>query len=479
MRSYFFCIIWVVAVAATDSNPDATSIFNGEGCANDQLFQTRIRPQIQQLASNVQRIIDHVMSANESGRTYRQLAEFVDRFGSRLTGTKNLEDSIDYMIDLLKQEGHDNVHGEPVQVPKWTRGNEWARMIKPRDKKLNILGLGYSEGTNGQTIEAPIVVVRNFTELEQKAGLIPGKIVVYNFKYESYGKQAIYRHSGASRAAKFGAVAAMIRSLTPFSIDSPHTGMQSYDVNVTKIPAISITTEDADLFQRFSDRNEEVIVQIYSENHNEKDKGISRNTVSDVRGEKYPNEIVLVSGHIDSWDVGQGASDDGAGAFISWRALSVIKKLGLRPKRTLRSVLWTGEEFGLIGVYDYIKKHRNELKDYVIAMESDIGTFTPRGITYSGKNSTSQCTLWEILQLMHPINATTLTISTEGSDVQAFYENGVPISSLDTANDKYFYFHHTQGDTMTVEQPDDLDKCQALWTSVSYALAMLDDRLSR
>lgn len=212
MRSLFFCIIWVVAVAATDSNPDATSIFNGEGCANDQLFQTRIRPQIQQLASNVQRIIDHVMSANESGRTYRQLAEFVDRFGSRLTGTKNLEDSIDYMIDLLKQEGHDNVHGEPVQVPKWTRGNEWARMIKPRDKKLNILGLGYSEGTNGQTIEAPIVVVRNFTELEQKAGLIPGKIVVYNFKYESYGKQAIYRHSGASRAAKFGAVAAMVNS---------------------------------------------------------------------------------------------------------------------------------------------------------------------------------------------------------------------------------------------------------------------------
>lgn len=206
----------------------------------------------------------------------------------------------------------------------------------------------------------------------------------------------------------------------------------------------------------------------------------------------------MVSGHLDSWDVGQGAMDDGAGAFISWRALSIIKQLNLKPKRTIRSILWTGEEQGLLGAFQYakvsfllfklnsikflmlfIQEHKNELKNLVVAMESDIGTFAPLGLSYSGKNSTSQCALWEMLKLMKPINATRLQLTeSPGSDIIVFKEYQVPLASLDNKNEKYFYFHHTNGDTMTVEDSSELDRCQAIWTAMAYGLATIEDRLT-
>lgn len=463
------------AVPAIEITTKEPKVFTGQGCSEDQLFRDVFQPKIQeQIAADVGKIINYITNGKQRGKTYQELATFVDRFGSRFTGTKNLEDSIDYILKKLQDEGHDNVHGEKVAVPKWTRGNEWVQMVQPRQHKLNVLGLGYSVGTEGRTIEAPVVVVRSFDELEQKSHEVSGKIVVYNNPFETYGKSVVYRTDGASRASQYGAIAALIRSVTPFSIASPHTGMQTYQSNVTKIPAISITVEDAELLQRFYDRKEQVVVRIYSENHLDESPVVSRNVVSEIKGTVKPDEVVVVGGHIDSWDVGQGAMDDGAGAFISWRALSVIKELGLKPKRTLRSVLWTAEEVGLIGAQSYVEQHKNELDKFVIAMESDIGTFTPNGLTFSGQNSTAQCVMWELLRLMHPINATRLTIHPEGSDVQVFLDQGVPISSLDTQNDKYFYYHHTEADTMSVENEDDLDKCLAVWTSISYALASLE-----
>lgn len=169
--------------------------------------------------------------------------------------------------------------------------------------------------------------------------------------------------------------------------------------------------------------------------------------------------------------------DDGGGAFISWRALSIIKRLGLKPKRTLRSVLWTGEEMGLIGAKAYVKAHQNELKSISVAMESDSGTFTPTGLAYSGTNRTAHCAMHEIMKLMAPINATRLSLRPDGSDVMFLYAEGVPVASLDNENDRYFYYHHTSGDSMNVLNPKVLDKCQAFWTAVSYALASLDDLL--
>ncbi|CAG2177384.1 unnamed protein product, partial [Oppiella nova] len=325
-------------------------------CDSVPEFTPELRQQIASLKGDVNKIINFVMNGGDSGVTYNELATFVDRFGPRHLGTRVLEDSIDYVVDLLNKEGHDGVRTESLPVPIWRRGREWAQMVSPRLKSMNILGLGYSVGTNGKVLTGEVVVVKTFEELRARAHEVPGKFVVYNFVYESYAKTAKYRREGASEAARFGAIGALIRSVTPFSIDSPHT---AYAENVPKIPAVSITVEDAELFDRITQRGEKVKVSLYMEAHME-GTGMSRNTISEITGYKYPDEAVIVSGHLDSWDVGQGAMDDGGGAFISWRALSVLKKLGLQLKRTVRSILWTGEEMGFFGVKDYVKVRERE-----------------------------------------------------------------------------------------------------------------------
>ncbi|XP_054158513.1 uncharacterized protein LOC128956825 [Oppia nitens] len=398
------------------------------------------------------------------GVTYDELSKFVDLFGPRFTGTASLESSIDYMVDRLKRERHDKVYTENVTVPVWIRGKEWAQMVSPRIKQLNILGLGTSVGTNGSVLTGNVIVVKTFDELKRRSHEVRGKFVVYNNDFVSYGVSVQYREQGASRAAQFGAIGVLIRSVTPFSIYSPHTGQQTYaNNNIRKIPAVSITVEDAELFGRLAGRGINITVSLSMEAHMN-GVGVSRNTISEIIGPTKPDEVVLVSGHLDSWDVGQGAMDNGGGAFIAWRALSVIKKLGLQPKRTVRSVLWTGEEMGLIGAQQYTQKHINELNKISIAMESDMGTFRPTGISYWGQNPTAQCIVNELLKTLKPINATQLS---------------VPGGSLDTRNQKYFYFHHTDGDTMTVQNRRDLDLCTAVWASIAYGLASIDDQLPR
>ncbi|CAG2105142.1 unnamed protein product [Medioppia subpectinata] len=452
--------------------------FDAKICDSLPQFDGRLRERIANISTDVQKIIDYVVNGADRGVTYNELAKFVDTFGSRLVGTKNLENAIDYMLDLLKTEGHDNVHGEPCAVPVWTRGKEWAQMNSPRVKPLNILGLGYSVGTNGTVLTGEVVVVKTFDELKNRSNEVKGKFVVYNFDFKGYGESVEYRGRGASEAAKYGAIAALVRSVTPLSINSPHTGMQSYASGVVKIPAVSITVEDAELFGRLAARGVKVNVSLYMEARMEAE-GTSRNTVSEIKGTDKPDEVVLVSGHLDSWDVGQGAMDDGGGAFISWRALSVIKKLGLKPKRTLRSVLWTGEEMGLIGVQNYAKEHASELSKMSIAMESDIGTFTPFGISFSGTNTTAQCIVNEVLKALNPINATHMSLGKDGSDIDFLMAAGVPGSSLDNRHETYFYYHHSNGDTMTVEDSHQLDLCTAVWAATSYAFAALDDMLPR
>ncbi|XP_054158520.1 carboxypeptidase Q-like [Oppia nitens] len=457
-----------------------TTTFDPKICESLPEFNTKIRQQIANISADVQKIIDYVVNDDgpDSGLTYKELEKFVDQFGSRFTGTANLESAIDYMVDRLKRERHDKVYTENVTVPVWIRGKEWAQMVSPRNKPLNILSLGYSVGTNGSVLTGDVIVVKTFDELNRRSQEVRGKFVVYNYDFVSYFESVQYREYGASRAAQYGAIGALIRSVTPFSINSPHTGGQTYANNVTKIPAVSITVEDAELFGRLAGRGINITVSLSMEAHMN-GVGVSRNTISEITGSNKPDEVVLVSGHLDSWDVGQGAMDDGGGAFISWRALSVIKKLGLRPKRTVRSVLWTGEEMGLIGAKQYTQQHLSELSKISIAMESDIGTFTPTGITYSGQNPTAQCIVNQILQSLKPINASQLRIGSEGSDIELLMGKGVPGSSLDNRNDRYFYFHHSAGDTMTVENRRDLDLCTAVWAATAYGLASIDDQLPR
>ncbi|KAJ8306256.1 hypothetical protein KUTeg_016801 [Tegillarca granosa] len=416
---------------------------------------------LQEEISSYQSIADQIIKLSVNGaaqnQSYNRLATFVDKFGSRLAGTQNLENAIDYMLDVLARDGLENVHGESVKVPHWVRGSESAVMLEPRIKPLSILGLGYSNGTPTKGIKAEVLVVESFDELHKRASEAKGKIVVYNQKYVSYGVSVEYRSSGATEAAKVGGVASLIRSITPFSINSPHTGMQSYGNGVKKIPTACITVEDAEMMKRMADRGEKIVILLKMEAKNLPDVE-SRNTVAEIVGHQCPeqtlNRVVLVSGHLDSWDVGQGAMDDGGGAFISWQktnALSLIKQLGLRPRRTLRL------EQGGVGSSQYYGRHKKDIDNFDLVMESDEGTFTPYGIYFSGSKSATSI-MTSVTKLLKSINATVLKPKADGEDIDLWMQHG---------------------DTMTVQDPHQMNLCAAVWAVVAYTVADLEEMLPR
>lgn len=438
----------------------------------------RAQADITRLKNAADRIIDLAIRGKAQNQTYNRLAEFVDKFGSRLAGSQNLENAIDFMVDAFLRGGLENVHTEPVTIPHWVRGEESAELLQPRQHNLAILGLGYSVGTPPEGITAELLVVRSFDELKSRAKEAKGKIVVYNEDYVSYGNTVQYRSVGAAEAAKVGALASLIRSVTPFSLYSPHTGMQDYQDGVPKIPTACITIEDAQMLQRMSDRGEKIVIKLLMGAQNLPPVQ-SRNTVAEIIGSKYPEEVVLVSGHLDSWDVGQGAMDDGGGAFISWQALSLVRQLGLRPKRTMRVVLWTAEEFGLIGGQSYWETHKSNISNYDLVMESDIGTFTPHGIAFTGNAEATKIMKNLVSTLLDSINASQLVSPAETSDIGWWIDGGVPGGSLLNDNKDYFFYHHSNADMMTVENAHTLDLCSAVWAVVAFAVADMEDMLPR
>ncbi|XP_056142300.1 carboxypeptidase Q-like [Lampris incognitus] len=421
-------------------------------------------------------IIDLAVYGAAQNRSYRRLADFTDTIGNRVSGSHNLDKAIKYMYTAMSQDGLD-VHLEPVKIPHWVRGKETAEMVLPRTKNLAILGLGSSVGTPPEGIEAEVLVVQSFDELKVRASEAAGKIVVFNQPFVSYGETVAYRAYGASEAAKVGAVATLIRSITPFSINSPHTGWQDYQDGVKRIPTACITVEDAELMFRISRRGQKIVVRLMMGATTLPDAD-SFNTVAEIVGWQHPEQVVLLSGHLDSWDVGQGAMDDGGGAIISWEALSIIKDLGLRPRRTLRTVLWTAEEQGGVGAQQYYNLHKVNMSNYNLVMESDLGTFTPVALQFTGSNAARKV-MEQVLKLLAPINTTKLETHGEGTDISPWMQAGVPGASLHVADNKYFWFHHSEGDTMTVQNPRDMDLCTAVWAVVAYVVADLQDMLPR
>ncbi|XP_055911381.1 carboxypeptidase Q-like [Eupeodes corollae] len=423
----------------------------------------------------VSKITDHILNGKFKGEVHKSLQIFTDKFGSRMAGSDALEKAIDYMEDLLKNEGLENVHTESAKVPHWIRGYESATLVQPRKAKIELLGLGTTVGTPRGGIIGEVVAVRTFDELQKLPDSeVKGKIVVFAPTWQGYGATVRYRSSGASEASKKGAIAALIRSATPFSIASPHTGSQNYAQGVKKIPTACITVEDAEMIWRLYNEGENVQIRLEMEDYN-LEPVISRNTVSELQGTTSPNKsVVILSGHLDSWDVGVGAMDDGGGAFISWKAVKFLKDMGLRPKRTIRSVLWTAEEYGYYGAKEYAKQHKeNELEEFNFFIESDTGTFDPVGLDFTG-NKDAECIFKEVLSLMAPLNATQFATPADGGpDISVWLDRGFPGASLLNKNERYFWFHHTDGDTMLVEDPDSLDRCVALFASTAYIIADL------
>ncbi|XP_060604455.1 carboxypeptidase Q-like [Ruditapes philippinarum] len=474
-RTSFVFIISIVLMSTTCSI--VSGYLLNSNFSNTVFDYDKIKKEVASYKDVANQIINLSVYGAAQNQSYNRLAALADKFGPRLAGSQTLEDAIDYMLDQLKADALENVHGEEAVIPHWVRGEESATMLKPRLHKLPMLGLGYSIGTGPQGITAEVIVVRSFDELKARRSEVPGKIVVYNNKYISYGVSVAYRAQGAAKAAELGAVASLIRSVTPLSVDSPHTGMQDYQNGVKKIPTACITVEDAEMMWRMAQRGEKIEVFLNMSAYNYPPTR-SRNTVAEIKGSTYPEQVVLVSGHLDSWDVGQGAMDDGGGAFISWQALSLVRQLGLRPKRTLRMVLWTAEEFGGVGAQSYYDQHKLDVNNYDLVMESDIGTFTPTGIDFTGSANANKV-MTEVLKLLAPINASILDGGGEGTDISPWMNAGVPGASLKNENDKYFYFHHTNGDTMTVQDPVQMNLCAAVWAVTAYVVADLDDMLPR
>jgi carboxypeptidase Q len=407
---------------------------------------------------------------------YARLALLVDRFGHRFSGSQSLEDALDWILAEMKRDGLENVRGEPVMVPHWVRGEESAELVSPRGERLPMLGLGGSVATPPEGITAEVLVVGRFAELERRAAEAEGRIVLFDVPFTTYGETVRYRAAGASAAAKAGAVAALVRSVTPFSMRTPHTGSLRYDTAVAKIPAAAITVEDALLLHRLQERGERPVVKLVMGARTLPDAR-SRNVVAEIRGRERPEEVVVLGGHIDSWDVGQGAMDDAGGSVAAWEAVRLMKQLGLRPRRTVRVVLWTNEENGLRGANAYRDQHRAEIPDHVLAIESDAGVFDPKGFGFTGTDS-AFARVREIGSLLERIGAGEVTRGGGGADIGPLMALGVPGAGLRVDETRYFWYHHTEADTIDKLDPRELAECVAALAVLAYVAADMPDRLA-
>jgi len=412
------------------------------------------------------RLID---SETDSLFPYERLATLCDTFGPRFSGTTNLEAAIDWILAEMKRDGLENVHGEDVMVPHWVRGAESAEMLAPRPHRLPMLGLGGSIATPPEGITAEVLVVKSFTELKEHANDAAGKIVVFNAPFVTYHETVAYRTHGAAEAARVGAVAALVRSITPFSIQSPHTGATHYGTNIAKIPTAAITVEDAEMMQRMQDRGERIVVRLKMSAMMLPDAP-SRNVVAEITGSEKPDEIVIVSGHIDSWDVGQGAMDDGGGAMAAWEAVRMMHKLGLRPRRTIRVVLWVNEENGLAGARAYERLHKSELPRHVLAIESDRGTFKPLGFSPVATDAARR-KIKEYAEPLARIGAEKIFSEGSEADVGELEPDGVPTVALVDDGSKYFWYHHTEADTMDKLTPAELSACSSAMAVMAWGAA--------
>ena len=416
-------------------------------------------------------------AATADSAAWLRLAELTDRFGSRLSGSESLERALDWVLDQMRADGLENVRGEPAMVPHWVRGSESLELVEPRPAKLPVLGLGRSVGTPAEGITAPVLVVSDTTDLAAHAADARGKIVLFDVPYVNYGVTVAYRWGGAVWAARVGAVAALLRSVSPFEMRQPHTGVTHYDSTAQPIPFAAIALEDAAMLHRMQQRGQRVVVSLKMEAQTLPDVP-SRNVIGELRGREKPDEVVIISGHMDSWDVGTGAMDDAGGVVVAWEALRVMKRLGLRPRRTVRVVGWTNEEYGTRGGLAYRDAHAAELGKHDVAIESDGGVFRPTGFGFSGSDS-AFAVVRQIGRLLDRIGADTITRGGGGTDIGPIMQRGVPGMGLNDDGRRYFWYHHSEADTVDKLDPGEMAKCVAAMAVMAYVVADLPGQLPR
>ncbi len=424
----------------------------------------------------IKKIYDEALT---SGHAYDNLRYLCKEIGNRLSGSPQAAAAVEYTRQLMESYGFDTVYLQPVMVPHWVRGKKEVVRITNSAKHgtfdLNALALGNSVGTGPDGVLAEVVEVSGLDEVNELGKKVEGKIVFYNGAMDptlintfgAYGGAVAQRGSGASEAAKYGARAVIVRSVTNRRDDIPHTGSLRYKALINQIPAVAISTNDADQLSRIL---KEEKVDAYIETHCEMLPDVlSNNVIGELRGSEWPEEIIAVGGHLDSWDVGEGAHDDGSGCMQAIEALRLFKKLNLKPKRTLRAVMWMNEENGLRGGVEYAKVAKEKSEKHVAAIESDSGGFLPLGFSMSGsEEQKAQVKQWRDYFL--PYGLHDFEQNGGGADIGPLSPQGVLLIGLEPSSQRYFNYHHTPADVFEAVDQRELELGAASMSALMYLI---------
>jgi hypothetical protein len=425
----------------------------------------------------IKQIFDQALS---KGKSYEMLHDLTTNIGARLSGSPGAAAAVEWSRHVMEEFDFDSVWLQPVMVPHWVRGSkEIGRIISTKKGTLpvNVCALGGSIGTGPSGIAAGMVEVKSFDELKLLGTKgVQGKIVFFNRPmdptkidaFAAYSGAVDQRGGGAAQAVKYGAVAVLVRSMGLNQEEYPHTGGMRYAPDGAKIPALAISTKHADVLSKLL--KEEKDLQFYMENHSVTlDDSPSFNVIGEIKGTEFPEQIIVVGGHLDSWDLAQGAHDDGAGCVQSIEVLRLFKAMGFKPKHTIRAVMFMNEENGLRGGLKYAELAAQHKEKHVAAIESDRGGFTPRGFTMTApKTVREKIKSWK--PLLEPYGLTDFDQEGGGADIGPLEKQGVPVLEFLPDSQRYFDYHHTQEDTFDKVSKRELELGAASMAALVYLI---------
>ena len=443
-------IVWCCVLCALAVFVQSVPAFAGSGVAREhELLQALLR-----------------LGLTERG-AHAMLVQLTSAAPHRLSGSRGAAAAVELMESTMKKHGLENVHREGVMVPHWERGEVESAVIAPSEKhhsiSLGVCALGGSIGTSKSGIEAPVVEVKSFEELHALGDRAKGKIVFFNrpmdpaklYTFEAYGGAVDQRTHGATEAAKAGGVAALVRSMTLALDTVPHTGAMIYTEGVERVPSAAVSTVGANLLDELLVRDHDVVVRLTLDCRPLADEP-SANVVGEITGSERPGEVIVLGGHLDCWDKGMGAHDDGAGCVQAIEALELLRKANVKPRRTIRAVLFMNEENGGRGAKAYPIAPERAWEHQIAALESDAGGFAPRGISVQADSSVLERVLgWK--KLFDEIDAGKIQKGGSGSDISDLAERGVPAFGLTVENHRYFNYHHSDNDTIDKVDPRELE----------------------
>lgn len=411
----------------------------------------------------IRKIADEVLM---NSTAYENLRALTKKVGARLSGSAAMLKAESWGEQALKAAGAEKVWLQEVKVPHWQRGGkDEAKIVGSKPATLDVLALGNSLGSGPNGVTADLILINSFDDLESKKDQVKGKIVFYNYKFnntlistfDAYSDAGKYRGQGASRAAKYGAVGVLLRSMTNSPDNNPHTGAMNYNDSFPKIPAAAVGLMDADKLAAQLSKGEKLKLYLKTNGRMLTDE-TGHNVIGEIRGSEFPDEIITIGGHLDSWDPAQGAHDDGAGCVHSIEVLRALKAVGYKPKRTIRIVLFANEENGLRGGNKYAQEAKSKNEKHLFALESDAGGFTPRGFSFSFKGEDLEKLRAKWLPLLKPYGVYEFSSKGGGADVGPLLRTlQTPVGELEPDSQRYFDIHHSRADVFEAVNKRELE----------------------